>query len=101
MRFTHTEINPPQKTIVANDMHAEIAHVFATDAKAGDVVDGMGVCFYDVTAADNPNGAVMYFGTVDMRHIDTSQYPTAAQVSALPLVKWLNEDNTFFTGTTV
>lgn len=98
MEVKVTKVNPPQKTIVANDLHAEIAHVFTSNAKAGDVVDGIGVCFRDVTVSKNPNGAVMYFGVVDMRYIEESQYPTSAQVAALPLIKWLKDDNTFYTG---
>lgn len=98
MKFTHTDVNPPQKEILANDMWAGIPHKFTADAKAGDVVDGIGVCLYDVRVSDNPNGTVVYFGAIDMRKIQDSQKPTSAQVTALPLIKWLNADNTFFTG---
>lgn len=98
MKFTDTSYTSC-KTILANDDWAGVPHKFSADAKAGDIVDGVGVCLYDVTAANNPNGTVVYRGVIDVRKIEESQKPTTTQVSALPLIKWLNADGTFFSGT--
>ena len=84
--------------ILANDDYAAVPHKFTADAKAGDVVNGKGVALYDVTVADNPNGSVVYRGVIDMRKIASNQQPTTAQVDALPLIKWLNTDGSFFAG---
>lgn len=99
MRYERTQINGPRPEILANDDWFGMPHKFTADARGGDVVPGMGVCLYDVTVADNPNGTVVYRGCIDMRKLAEDQKPTAAQVSALPLILWLNEDNTHFAGT--
>lgn len=98
MNVTETAISAG-KEILANDDWAGTPHKFSADAKAGDIVEGMGVCLYDVDVSENPNGTVIYRGVIDMRKIETSQQPTTTQVSALPLIKWLNADGTFFAGT--
>ena len=98
MKYTSTDYTNG-KTILANDDWAGVPHKFTADASAGDIVDGVGVCLYDVTIADNPNGTCVYRGVIDMRKIEEDQQPTTTQVSAFPQIKWLNADGTFFAGT--
>lgn len=88
----------PGKEILANDDWAAVPHKFAADAKAGDIVEGKGVCLYDVVVSDNPNGAVVYRGVIDERKLEENQKPTQAQVAALSLIKWLKPDGTFDAG---
>lgn len=83
--------------ILANDDYAGVPHKFSSNAAAGDIVDGKGVCLYDVTVADNPNGTVIYRGVIDVSKIEESQLPKQAQQAALPMVKWLKPDGTFYT----
>jgi len=84
--------------ILANDDWAGMPFHAEADMKAGDIVEGKGVCLYDITVADNPNGTYVYRGVIDMRRIAESQKPTSAQVASFPQIIWLNEDNTKFTG---
>ena len=98
MKFSKTDYGTTPE-ILANDDWAGMPHKFSADAKAGDIVEGIGVCLYDVTVADNPNGTVVYRGVIDMRKIQESQKPTTTQVAAFPLIIWLNADNTHFAGT--
>jgi hypothetical protein len=84
--------------ILANDTYVAIPHKFSADAKGGDVVEGVGVALYDVTKDDNPNGAVILFGFIDVSKLEESQKPTSAQVTALPMIKWLNADGTIYAG---
>ncbi len=84
--------------ILANDDWAGMPFTAAADMKAGDIVDGKGVCLYDITASKNPNGTYIYRGCIDMRKLEDSQKPTSAQVSAFPQIIWLNADNSHYTG---
>lgn len=86
------------KIVVANDDYACIPHKFDSNAKAGDIVEGVGVVLNDVTVANNPNGSVIYRGVIDESKLEEDQKPTTAQVTALPLIKWLKSDGTFDAG---
>lgn len=97
MKFTSTAVAGAPE-ILANDDWAGVPHKFAADAKAGDIVEGKGVCLYDVDAEANPNGTVVYRGVINVAKLAEDQKPSSAQIAALPLLKWLNEDGTFYTG---
>lgn len=97
MKFTSTAAAGTPE-ILANNDWAGVPHKFTADAKAGDIVAGKGVCLYDVAVDDNPNGTVVYRGVINVAKLDEGQKPSASQISALPLIKWLNEDGTFYTG---
>lgn len=98
MKFKTTTFgNRPE--ILANDDWAGMPFKASADMKAGDIVDGKGVCLYDINVADNPNGTYIYRGCIDMRKLADNQKPTAAQVAAFPQIIWLNSDNTHFAGT--
>lgn len=97
MKFVANEVNVG-KEILANNDWAGMPHKFTADAKAGDVVDGLGVCLYDVDVEKNPNGTVVYRGVIDMRKLESSQYPSSAQMTKLPQLIWMNEDNTHYAG---
>lgn len=94
MLFKETSATSPVE-IFANDDWAAVPHKFTADAKAGDIVEKKGVVVYDVTVAENPNGAVAYRGVIDVRKLETSQIPTSAQITAFPMIKWLDTDGTF------
>lgn len=97
MKFNSTTI-AGKAEILANDDWAGVPHKFEADAKAGDIVEGKGVCLFDVAADDNPNGTVVYRGVINVAKLATGQLPTADQIAAFPMLKWLNEDGTFYTG---
>ena len=99
MKYTSTVVPAGRPEILANDDWAVMPFKAAADMKAGDIVTGKGVNLYDIRAADNPNGTYIYRGCIDMRKLEESQKPTAAQVAAFPQIIWLNEDNTHFAGT--
>lgn len=84
--------------ILANDTYVAIPHKFTSDAKGGDIVEGVGVVLSDVAKDDNPNGSVILFGFIDVSKLEESQKPTQAQVTALPMIKWLNADGTIYPG---
>lgn len=97
MKFVANEVNAGKETLANNDW-AGMPHKFTANAKAGDVVDGLGVCLYDVDVEKNPNGTVVYRGVIDMRKLESSQYPSSAQMAKLPQLIWLKEDNTHHAG---
>lgn len=93
----------PTKNVFYDYDYRAHNHTFTADAAAGDIVelaDGtIGISVHDVIVKNDPNGAVAYRGTVDMRRIEDSQKPTAAQVAkASGVIKWRNEDGTYFAG---
>ena len=94
MKFSVSNVKTAE--ILANDDYAGIPHKFSSDAHAGDIVEGKGVCLYDVTVADNPNGTVVYRGVINFSKLKEGQYPSRAQQAALPMVKWLKADGTFY-----
>lgn len=85
-------------TILANDDWAGVPHKFESNAKAGDIVEGKGVCLYDVIVNENPNSTVIYRGVIDEKKLTEDQKPTTAQVTAFPQIKWLKDDGTFDAG---
>lgn len=91
MKFVANEVNVG-KEILANNDWAGMPHEFTANAKAGDVVDDLGVCLYDVDVEKNPNGTVVYRGVIDMKKLEFSQYPSSAQMTKLPQLIWLKED---------
>lgn len=97
MKFDTKEFGT-RPEILANNDWAGMPFTATADMKAGDIVEGKGVCLYDIAKDDNPNGTYIYRGTIDMRKLEGSQKPTSAQVSAFPQIIWLNEDNTHYTG---
>lgn len=72
MKFTETEILGNRIEFLASAKYLAIPHTFEADTKSGalvEVTDGLGntkkgLCLYDVTVANNPNGAVVVFGIV-------------------------------------
>ena len=94
MKFSVSNVKTAE--ILANDDYAGIPHKFSSDAHAGDIVEGKGVCLYDVTVADNPNGTGVYRGVIDVSKLEESQIPSETQQAALPMVKWLKPDGTFY-----
>lgn len=84
--------------ILANNHWAGVPHKFEADAKAGDIVEGKGVCLYDVDADANPNGTVVVHGFINVAKLSKDQKPSSAQIAALPMIRWLNEDGTFYAG---
>lgn len=97
MEVKRTKIGA-NKTIVKYDHYVCIPHTFGSDAKAGDIVENLGVVWQPVDYENDPNGAVMIHGFVDITKIEESQKPTSAQVTALPMIKWVNADGTIFAG---
>lgn len=97
MKYTLTDITVGSEIFYNDDWAAE-PYKFSVDAKAGDIVDGHGVVVYDVTVANNPNGAVAYRGVVNFERITEDQQPTTTQVAAFPMIKWRKKDGTYFTG---
>lgn len=97
MKFTETAVSGSVE-ILANDHFVGIPHKFSAAAKAGKVVDGVGVCLYDVNVDENPNGTVVVHGFINVAKLGTSELPTQAQVTAFPMIKWLNADGTIYAG---
>ena len=97
MKFTSTVVAKGIE-ILANDHYVGVPHKFAADAKAGDIVEGKGVCLFDVDAEANPNGTVVAHGFINVAKLDENQKPSAAQIAALPMIAWLNGDGTVFAG---
>lgn len=72
MKFTETDISGNRIEFLASTKYLAITHTFEADTKSGalvEVTDGLGntkkgICLYDVTVADNPNGSVVVFGLV-------------------------------------
>lgn len=87
-----------RKSIVANDDYIAIPYKFSENAKAGDIVEGVGVVLYDVDKVKSPNGSIITAGIIDMRKLDKSQYPSEEQVEKIPMVKWITSKGAFFGG---
>ena len=72
MKFTETAVAGNRIEFLASAKYFAVPHTFSTDTKSGalvEVTDGLGnkkkgICLYDVTVADNPNGSVLVFGLV-------------------------------------
>ena len=91
MKFVVNEVNVG-KEILANNDYAAMPYTFERDAKAGDIIDGHGVCLYDVKADVNPNGAVVYRGVINASKLEDNQHPTASQMAKLPQLIWVYND---------
>lgn len=97
MKFTETEVSGSVE-ILANDHFVGIPHKFSSTTKAGAVVEGVGVCLYDVNADENPNGTVVVHGFINVAKLGSSELPKSADVTAFPMIKWLNADGTIYAG---
>ena len=72
MKFTEATVAGNRIEFLASAKYFAVPHTFSTDTKSGalvEVTDGLGnkkkgICLYDVTVADNPNGSVVVFGLV-------------------------------------
>lgn len=72
MKMTEKIVAGNRIEFLASAKFEAITHTFSADTKSGDLVevtDGLGrklvgICFYDVAVADNPNGAVVVAGIV-------------------------------------
>ena len=84
--------------ILANNHWAGVPHKFGADAKAGDIVESKGVYLHDVDANANPNGTVVVHGFINVAKLSEDQKPSSAQIAALPMIRWINEDGTFYAG---
>ncbi|MCM1276053.1 MAG: hypothetical protein NC299_11940 [Lachnospiraceae bacterium] len=72
MKFTEKSVAGSRIEFLASAKWQGINHTFEADTKSGalvEVTDGLGnkykgICAYDVTVADNPNGTVVVLGIV-------------------------------------
>lgn len=72
MKMTEKNVSGNRIEFFASADHKEIPYTFAADTKSGELVEVTdalgrkytGICLYDVVVANNPNGAVSYWGTV-------------------------------------
>lgn len=84
MKFTETAIAGNRIEFLASAKFEAINHTFDADTKSGalvEITDGLGnkhkgICLYDVTVNDNPNGAVVVAGIVNTKKLPTK--PTAS-----------------------
>ena len=84
MKFTETAVTGNRIEFLASAKYLAISHTFDTDTKSGalvEVTDGLGnkkkgICLYDVTVADNPNGSVVVFGLIQTDKLPTK--PTSS-----------------------
>ena len=97
MKFVANEVNAG-KEILANNDYAAMPYTFERDAKAGDIIDGYGVCLYDVKSGVNPNGAVVYRGVINASKLEENQFPTTAQMAKLPQLIWVFDDGERYNG---
>ena len=94
MKFTETEISGNRIEFLASTKYLAIPHTFETDTKSGalvEVTDGLGntkkgICLYDVTVANNPNGAVVVFGIVQTNKLPVKPEPSDEMFGTLVFI---------------
>ena len=94
MKFTETEITGNRIEFLASAKYLAIQHTFETDTKSGalvEVTDGLGntkkgICLYDVTVANNPNGAVVVFGLVQTNKLPVKPEPSDEMFGTLVFI---------------
>lgn len=85
MKFEESNPIGGRHEFLASPNHLDLQHVFSADTKAGtpvEITDGLGnkhvgICLNDVVVADNPNGAVVYFGLVDATKLTAAKTSSA------------------------
>lgn len=94
MKFTETEITGNRIEFLASAKYLAIPHAFETDTKSGalvEVTDGLGntkkgICLYDVTVANNPNGSVVVFGIVQTNKLPVKPEPSDEMFGTLVFI---------------
>ena len=94
MKFTETEILGNRIEFLASAKYLAIPHTFEADTKSGalvEVTDGLGntkkgLCLYDVTVANNPNGAVVVFGIVQTNKLPVKPEPSDEMFGTLVFI---------------
>lgn len=94
MKFTETEISGNRIEFLASTKYLAIPHTFEADTKSGalvEVTDGLGntkkgLCLYDVTVANNPNGAVVVFGIVQTNKLPVKPEPSDEMFGTLVFI---------------
>lgn len=94
MKFTETEITGNRIEFLASAKYLAIPHTFEADTKSGalvEVTDGLGntkkgLCLYDVTVANNPNGAVVVFGIVQTNKLPVKPEPSDEMFGTLVFI---------------
>lgn len=94
MKFTETEITGNRIEFLASAKYLAIPHTFEADTKSGalvEVTDGLGntkkgICLYDVTVSNNPNGAVVVFGIVQTNKLPVKPEPSDEMFGTLVFI---------------
>lgn len=100
MRFKESNAIGGRREFLASPDHLDLQHVFTADTKAGtpvEITDGLGnkhvgICLNDVVVADNPNGAVVYFGLVDATKLTEEKNSSADYYPTLTFIENKEED---------